>query len=72
MKIYNVNYSNYLNSVNNQIRAFNQQTRVSVVGEAQFNFFNLMRDKIKLLTQGVEDTNFIIKQVSENIHSLKK
>ena len=71
IKTYNVNYSNYINSINEQIRKFNQQTRVSVVGEAQFNFFNLMRDKIKVLTQGVEDTNFIIKQVSENIHSLK-
>ena len=61
IKTYNVNYSNYINSINEQIRKFNQQTRVSVVGEAQFNFFNLMRDKIKVLTQGVEDTNFIIK-----------
>ena len=71
MKIYNVNYSNYLNSVNNQIRAFNQQTRVSVVGEDQFNFYNLLSGNIKKLTKQVEDTNFIIKQVEENIHSLR-
>ena len=71
LKIYNVNYSNYINSLHNQIRAFNQQTRVSVVGEDQFNFFNLMGGKIKQLTQQIEATNFIIKQVEENIHSLK-
>ena len=71
LKTYNVNYSNYINSINNQIRAFNQQTRVSVVGEAQFNFYNLTAGKIKQLTQEVENANFTIRQVSDNIHSLK-
>ena len=71
LKIYNVNYSNYINSLNDQIRAFNQQTRVSVVGDDQFNFFNLMGGKIKQLTQQMEATNYIIKQVQENIHSLR-
>ena len=66
-----MNYSNYINSINNQIRAFNQQTRVSVVGEAQFNFYNLTAGKIKQLTQEVENANFTIRQVSDNIHSLK-
>ena len=71
LKIYIVNYSNYLESINNQIRSFNQQTRVSVVGEDQFNFYNLIGGKIKALTQEMESINFIIKQTDEDIHSLK-
>ena len=71
LKIFNVNYSNYINSLNNQIRAFNQQTRVSVVGEEQFNFYNLMSGNIKKLTKQIEDTNFLVRQIEENIHSLK-
>jgi hypothetical protein len=68
---YNVNYSNYINSINNQIRAFNQQARVSVVGEEQFNFYNLIGGKIKQLMQEMEATSLMIKQVDDNIHSLK-
>ena len=66
-----MNYSNYINSINNQIRAFNQQARVSVVGEEQFNFYNLIGGKIKQLMQEMEATSLMIKQVDDNIHSLK-
>ena len=71
LKIYIINYSNYINSINDQIRSFNQQIRVSVVGEEQFNFLNLTGGKLKKLTQEMEGINFIIKQVDENLHSLK-
>ena len=71
IKTYIINYSNYIESINNQIRSFNQQIRVSVVGEEQFNFYNLTGGKIKKLTQEMEGINFIIKQVDENLHSLK-
>ena len=70
-KIYIINYSNYINSINEQIRSFNQQIRVSVLGEAQFNFLNLTGGKLKKLTQEMEAINFIIKQLDENLHSLK-
>ena len=71
LKIYNINYSNYIDSINNQIREFNQQIRVSVVGEEQFNFLRLTGGKVKQLTQEMEGIKFIIKQVDENLHSLK-
>ena len=71
LKIYNINYSNYIDSINNQIREFNQQIRVSVVGEEQFNFLRLTGGKVKQLTQEMEGIKYIIKQVDENLHSLK-
>ena len=71
LKIYIINYSNYIDSINNQIRSFNQQIRVSVVGEEAFNFLNLTGGKLKKLTQEMEGINFVIKQVDENLHSLK-
>ena len=71
LKIYNINYSIYIDSINNQIREFNQQIRVSVVGEEQFNFLRLTGGKVKQLTQEMEGIKFIIKQVDENLHSLK-
>ena len=71
LKIYNINYSIYIDSINNQIREFNQQIRVSVVGEEQFNFLRLTGGKVKQLTQEMEKIKFIIKQVDENLHSLK-
>ena len=60
-----------MNSINTQIRSFNQKTRVSVVGEEQFNFYNSTSGKIKQLTKETEALNLIIKQVDEDIHSLK-
>ena len=70
-KTYVVNYSNYIESLNNQMRRFNQQLRVSVVGEEQFNFYNLSGGKMKQLTKQIEETDFIIKQVNDEMHTLK-
>ena len=71
IQTYNVNYSNYINSINDQLRVFNQQMRVSVAGEEQFNFYNLSGGKMKILRQHIEATDYIIKQVNDNIHSMK-
>ena len=71
LTIYIVNYSNFMNSINTQIRSFNQKTRVSVVGEEQFNFYNASSGKIKQLTKETEALDLIIKQVEDDIQTLK-
>ena len=70
-KTFVVNFSNYIESLNNQMRRFNQQTRVSVVGEEQFNFYNQSSGKVKQLTKDMEMVDFVIKQVNDDIHTLK-
>ena len=72
LKTYLANYSNYINSVDEQIKTFNQQTKVSVIGEEAVNFYKSCGDKIKQLTKEMEKVNYIIQQVDESIQSLEK
>ena len=49
LKTYAMNYSNYIDSVNEQIRSFNQQIKVSVIGDEKINFYKSCGEKIKQL-----------------------
>ena len=65
-----INYKNYIESINNQIGSFRQQLRISVVGEANFNFGeNGVR--ANQLIKDMEATSTIINQVNDNIYTLK-
>ena len=66
-----MNYSNYIDSVNEQIRSFNQQIKVSVIGEEKINFYKSCGEKIKQLTKEMEDVNAIIKQMNDDINSIE-
>ena len=66
-----MNYSNYIDSVNEQIRSFNQQIKVSVIGEEKINFYKSCGEKIKQLTKEMEDVNSIIKQMNDDINSIE-
>ena len=71
LKTYAMNYSNYIDSVNEQIRSFNQQIKVSVIGEEKINFYKSCGEKIKQLTKEMEDVNAIIKQMNDDINSIE-
>ena len=66
-----MNYSNYIDSVNEQIRSFNQQIKVSVIGEEKINFYKSCGEKIKQLKKEMEDVNSIIKQMNDDINSIE-
>ena len=68
---YIINYRNYINSINTQIRSFRQQLRISVVGEAAFNFGELWGGKVNQLTKDMESTSYIINQVNDYIYIIK-
>ena len=65
------NYRNYIDSINNQIRSLRQQLRVSVVGEAQFNFAYLSGKNVEQLTKEMETITFTINQVNDNVYIIK-
>ena len=69
--IYITNYRNYINSINNQIRAFRQQLRVSVIGEAEFNFANMSGKNVEQLIKDMETITYIINQINDNIYMIK-
>ena len=71
LKTYVENYFNYINSINEQIRALNQQTKVSVIGEEQMNFYKSCGEKLKQLTKEMEEINSLIKQVRDAINSIE-
>ena len=66
-----MNYSNYIDSVNEQIRSFNQLIKVSVIGDEKINFYKSCGEKIKQLTKEMEDVNAIIKQMNDDINSIE-
>lgn len=66
-----INYRNYLESINNQIRNFRQQLRISVVGELQVNYADASSEKVKQLTKEMESLTVIINQVNDNIYRIK-
>ena len=68
---YIINYRNYINTINTQIRSFRQQLRISVVGEMDFNFGNLHSEKVNQLTKYMEAITNIINQVNDFIYTIK-
>ena len=68
---YITNYSNYIYSINKQINSFRQQLRVSVVGEAEYNFSNKSEKNVEQLIKDMEIITFIINQVNQNIYIIK-
>ena len=68
---YITNYRNYLESINNQIRSFRQQLRVSVVGEENAIFDYLSGDKVNQLVKDIELTSNIINQINDLIYIIK-
>ena len=68
---YIINYRNYINSINTQIRSFRQQLRISVMGEAAFNFGELWGGKVNQLTKDMESISYIINQVNDYIYIIK-
>ena len=71
LKTYVANYSNYIISMNEQIRSLNQQTKVSVIGQELINYYKSCGEKLKQLTKDMEEINSLIKQVEEAINSLE-
>ena len=71
LKTYVANYSNYIISMNEQIRSLNQQTKVSVIGQELINYYKSCGEKLKQLTKDMEEINSLIKQVEETINSLE-
>ena len=71
LKTYAENYSSYIDSINEQIRSFNQQTKVSLIGEEKINFYKSCEDKIKQLTKEIEQVTSTIKATNEIINSLE-
>lgn len=69
--IYVTNFRNYVNSLNNQIRSFRQQLRISVIGEDQLNFGNMPENIISQLTKDMETISNLINQVNEYIFYIK-
>ena len=67
---YIINYKNYIESLNNQIRSFRQQLRISVVGEGDFNFGETGRKENQLIKE-IENTSTIINQINDNIYNIK-
>ena len=68
---YITNYRCYIDSINNQISSFRQQLRVSIVGEAQYNFLDKSSATLKQLTKDMELITNIINQVNDNIYVIK-
>ena len=68
---YIINYRNYINSLNNQIRSFRQQLRISIIGEANLNFFGDSGNKVNQLTKDMENTSYIINQINDSIYTIK-
>ena len=71
LKTFAQNYITYINSVNEQIRSFNQQIKVSVIGEEKINFYKSCEEKIKQLTKEIEKVNSIITEVNDDINSIE-
>ena len=65
---YITNYTYYIYSINKQINSFRQQLRVSVVGEAEYNFSNKSEKNVEQLIKDMEIITFIINQVNQNIY----
>lgn len=61
---YTTNYRNFIDSINNQIRSFKQQLRISVVGGANFNFGKTTDNNVKQLNKEMDETTFIINQIN--------
>ena len=68
---YITNYKYYIESINNQIRSFCQQLRVSVVGEENVNFDFLSGDKVNQLVKDLELTSNLINQINDVIYKIK-
>ena len=68
---YITNYRNYINTINNQVRSFRQQLRISVVGEMGLNIGDLSGGKVNQLTNDMESTTNIINQVNDFIYTIK-
>ena len=68
---YITNYRNYIQSINDQIRSFRQQLRVSVIGEENMIFDNISGDKVSKLTKDMEDTTNIINQINDSLYIIK-
>ena len=68
---YVTNYRNYVNSLNNQIRSFRQQLRISVIGEDQLNFANMPENIISQLTKDMETISNLINQVNDYLFYIK-
>jgi exonuclease VII large subunit len=66
---YAMNYSNYLESLNNQIMSLRQQLRISVIG-TRFNFGNMTGDKMNKLSNEMELTYNLINQIKETINKI--
>jgi len=69
--IYINNFRDYVDSINNQIRSFKQQLRVSIVGGINFNFGKMTDDNADLLIKELEETSLIINQVNELVNISK-
>ena len=68
---YVTNFRNYVNSLNNQIRSFRQQLRISVIGEDQLNFGNIPENIISQLTKDMETISNLINQVNDYLFYIK-
>ena len=68
---YTTNYRNFIDSINNQIRSFKQQLRISVVGGANFNFGKMTDNNVKQLNKEMDETTFIINQINDFLYIIK-
>ena len=68
---YITNYKNYIETINEQIRSFRQQLKISVKGEKAFNLNTIFGDKVNQLVKIMESTNYIINQVNDSIYIIK-